>query len=106
MGPSNDYDERLRDETRFGFGFSYVYRKKLALKHPFNESKTFGEDLEFISQVLKTKAKVIHFADQEGIALHVQGHWNTARIPTQYKIPTFLLPKVFDASAQNYTSCT
>eukprot|EP00961_Rhodomonas_salina_P088364 1188343-Rhodomonas_salina.1 len=54
MGPSGDYDQRLRDETRFGFGFSYVYRKKIALKHPFNASKTFGEDLEFITEVLQT----------------------------------------------------
>ncbi len=40
---------------RYGFGFSYVYKKALALKHPFNESKTFGEDLEFVSQVLKVR---------------------------------------------------
>jgi hypothetical protein len=28
-----------------------------------------------------------------GRGLLVQGHWNTAKIPTQYRIPGFLLPK-------------
>mmetsp|Transcript_14640 Transcript_14640/g.22746 ORF Transcript_14640/g.22746 Transcript_14640/m.22746 type:complete len:109 (-) Transcript_14640:13-339(-) len=106
MGPSDSYDQKLRDETRYGFGFSYVYRKKLLEKHPFNSSKTFGEDLEWITHLLKVGTKVHHFADQNGLTLHIQGTWNTARIPTQYKIPSFLVTSIFDESAINYTRCS
>ena len=34
-----------------------------------------------------------------------QGHWNTARIPTQYKIPHFLVSRIFGDAADNYTKC-
>ena len=42
MGPSDDYDVKLRDETRYGFGFGYVYRKKLVAKVSYNATKGFG----------------------------------------------------------------
>ncbi|KAJ1479699.1 hypothetical protein T484DRAFT_1813303, partial [Baffinella frigidus] len=54
---------------------------------------------------LTLHVQVAHFADRFGLTLHVQGHWNTARIPTQYKIPAFLVPRVLGQLAVNYTRC-
>jgi len=105
MGPSSDYDKKLQDETRFGFGFSYVYRKTLATRFEFSGDKTFGEDLHFVTRVLQAGVRVHHFADDRGLCLHIQGHWNTARIPTQYKIPAFLVRQIFGQGALNYTRC-
>ena len=105
MGPSGEYDEKLRDETRYGFGFSYVYRKNIMTQHSFSRDITFGEDLHLIVRLIRSDVKIKHFTDTEGICLHIQGHWNTARIPTQYRIPTFLVPRILKASALNHTRC-
>ncbi|KAJ1479698.1 nucleotide-diphospho-sugar transferase, partial [Baffinella frigidus] len=51
MGPSGAYDAQLRDETRYGFGFTYVYRRELAIEMEYNHSQTFGEDLQWIVRV-------------------------------------------------------
>ena len=34
-----------------------------------------------------------------------QGDWNTARIPTQYRVPAFLVTSLFGPMAANYTRC-
>ena len=41
----------------------------------------------------------------EALRIGKQGHWNTARIPTQYKIPPFLVSRIFGDAADNYTKC-
>lgn len=77
-----------------GYGFSYVYKKKILSQVNFNPYK-FGEDLDFYERVEKEGFKMKQQADQEGLCLKVHHDTNLSRIFPQYRLPRFVIEKLF-----------
>mmetsp|Transcript_14923 Transcript_14923/g.46734 ORF Transcript_14923/g.46734 Transcript_14923/m.46734 type:complete len:1137 (-) Transcript_14923:126-3536(-) len=74
-----DLTDTLVNKFTYGYGFSYVYRRQLALEVWF-EDINFGEDFAFLSQVRRRKGdeSVLLLRDDSGICLHVQHGSNTS----------------------------
>ncbi|HEY9722947.1 MAG TPA: glycosyltransferase family 2 protein [Oscillatoriaceae cyanobacterium] len=82
---------------RWGFGFSYVYRKEAwqAAKFP---AMTFKEDIYFLAELLKQGCRLKCLRDRRGIVLHILHTTNTSRLIAQYAPPAFLLDELFGAA--------
>ncbi|HEY0465859.1 MAG TPA: glycosyltransferase family A protein [Polyangiaceae bacterium] len=82
-------------ETHYaGFGFSYVYRKALWQSTPFPEQDV-NEDYGMVSAALAKGCKLDHFADTQGLCLHILRQDNTSVCYPQYVLPDFILAKMF-----------
>ena len=82
-------------ETHYaGYGFSYVYRKSLWQTTPFPD-RDANEDYDFVRAALEKGCRLDHFADTEGLCLHVLRHDNTSVCFPQYVLPDFLLTRLF-----------
>merc|ERR1719310_191023 len=69
-------------QWRFGYGFSYVFRRKIGLEHIYDDIN-IGEDLNFMDGLRKSKGdgSVALFHDRSGICVHVQHGANTCGFP-------------------------
>jgi len=65
------------DEFTFGYGFSYLYRRDVALKHPFPET-FMGEDYAFLLDLQERLYSVCLLPDVDGICLRLQHGCNTS----------------------------
>jgi glycosyltransferase involved in cell wall biosynthesis len=83
-----------------GYGFSFAYTKKVAQKIDF-KNVNLAEDYAFLSKAQKEKFKVKFLEDNEGLALHIIHDMNTSSVIPQYRIPPFLMKKLF-SSADSY----
>jgi glycosyltransferase involved in cell wall biosynthesis len=82
-------------ETHYaGYGFSYVYRKALWQETPFPDQDA-NEDYGFLSAALEKGCRLDHFADTEGLCLHILRHDNTSVCYPQYVLPDFMLARLF-----------
>ena len=79
-----------------GYGFSYVFRKSMWEKAPFPHVK-FASDYGLVSDALARGCRLDHFADTEGLCLHVLRKDNMSRSFPQYLLPDFMLKKLFAA---------
>ena len=77
-----------------GYGFSYVYRKALWQKTPFPE-QDFNEDWGMVSAALAQGCRLDHFADTQGLCLHVMRGDNASICYPQYILPDFMLGRMF-----------
>lgn len=99
FGPNLEKKKALLNEKgRLGYGFSYAYRKPVALACPF-EDRDFGEDRHFYHEVQRANFTIGMDEDREGKAVHVIHEMNTSGEYPQYRIPHFLaeqyLPQFF-----------
>ena len=82
-------------ETHYaGFGFSYVYRKAVWQSSPFPDQNV-NEDYRFVSAALSNGYRLDHFADTQGLCLHVLRKDNTSVCYPQYVLPDFMLERLF-----------
>jgi glycosyltransferase involved in cell wall biosynthesis len=82
-----------------GYGFSYVYTKRLWAAGPF-EPSSFNEDGKFIQTALAGGANLAPLADDIGLCLHVlHAHTSAACFP-QYLLPDALIARHFPRFAQ------
>ena len=77
-----------------GYGFSYVFRKSMWEKAPFPPVK-YASDHGFVAAALAKGARLDHFADTQGLCLHVLRKDNMSRSFPQYLLPDFMLEKLF-----------
>lgn len=89
-------------DAHFGYGFSYVFRKKVWEKAPFPD-RDWNEDAEFALRA-NTEFRVGGVFDTKGICLHVLHPGSTSRCFPQYHLPTDLLASVLPGYADNRAS--
>jgi glycosyltransferase involved in cell wall biosynthesis len=79
---------------RLGYGYSYVYKRKVweAIKFP---EWDFAEDLYFMESAINTGFSPLFVQDHEGLCLHIIHASNLSGCFPQFMIPTFLLKKIF-----------
>jgi glycosyltransferase involved in cell wall biosynthesis len=79
-----------------GYGFSYVFQKSMWEAAPFPHVK-YASDFGFVSAAMAKGCRLDHFADTEGLALHVLRKDNMSKSFPQYLLPDFMLQKLFPA---------
>lgn len=93
FGPDQEEaKEKINQKGRFGYGFSYAYKRSLALETPFCDAD-FGEDRLFYESVLKKGYSIGFEGDIEGRAIHVIHGTNTSGEYPQYRIPRFMMER-------------
>lgn len=82
-----------------GYGFSYVFRKSAWEAAPFPPVE-YASDYGFVAGAI-AKGKVFdHFADIDGLCLHVLRTDNMSRSFPQHLLPDFMLEKLFGDAAR------
>jgi glycosyltransferase involved in cell wall biosynthesis len=79
-----------------GYGFSYVFKKSMWETAPFPHVE-YASDYGFVSAALAKGCRFDHFADCEGLALHILRRDNMSKSFPQYLLPDFMLEKLFGA---------
>jgi len=77
-----------------GYGFSYVFKKTMWETAPFPHVK-YASDFGFVSAAMAKGCRLDHFADTEGLCLHVLRKDNMSKSFPQYLLPDFMLEKLF-----------
>jgi glycosyltransferase involved in cell wall biosynthesis len=81
-------------DNHVGYGFSYVYTKRLWAAQPF-EHRSFNEDGVFATAALARGARMALPADDVGLCLHVLHAHNTSKCFPQYLLPEVLVARQF-----------
>jgi glycosyltransferase involved in cell wall biosynthesis len=79
-----------------GYGFSYVFRKSMWETAPFPHVK-YASDFGFVAAARDKGCRLDHFADTDGLCLHVLRRDNMSKSFPQYLLPDFMLEKLFPA---------
>lgn len=79
-----------------GYGFSYVFKKSMWEKAPFPHVE-YASDYGFVAAALAKGCRLDHFADRDGLCLHILRKDNMSKSFPQYLLPDFLLEKLFPA---------
>jgi glycosyltransferase involved in cell wall biosynthesis len=89
-------------DNYLGYGFTYVYRKRVWEAAPFPEV-SWGEDLPF-ARAAAARFPMLSFGDQSGLVLHVLHPKSSSSCFPQYHLPAFLVPLIFgpDQAAPSY----
>ena len=77
-----------------GYGFSYVFRKSMWVAAPF-PAVEYASDYGFVAGAIHKGCKFDHFADREGLCLHVLRTDNMSKSFPQHLLPDFMLEKLF-----------
>lgn len=88
------------DNRKWGFGFSYVYRKHVAQDIKF-EDRDWNEDGRFVRQV-RERYPCAALPDTEGLVLHVLHKSNTSSSFPQYEMPLFMLRHYFPGLIEGF----
>jgi len=81
-----------------GYGFSYVFKKSMWETAPFPHVE-YASDFGFVSAAMAKGCRLDHFADRDGLCLHILRRDNMSKSFPQYLLPDFMLEKLFGASA-------
>lgn len=81
-------------DNHLGYGFSYVYTKRLWAAQPF-EPRSFNEDGRFITAARSRGARIALATDDTGLCLHVLHAHNTSKCFPQYLLPEALVARHF-----------
>ena len=81
-----------------GYGFSYVFRRSAWEKAPFPPVE-YASDYGFVADAIAKGCTFDHFADTEGLCLHILRTDNMSRSFPQHLLPDFLLEKMFGSAA-------
>jgi len=79
-----------------GYGFSYVFKKAMWEKAPFPHVE-YASDYGFVAAGMTKGCRLDHFADIEGLCLHILRRDNMSKSFPQYLLPDFMLEKLFAA---------
>jgi hypothetical protein len=79
--------------NHLGYGFTYVYRRKIWEAHPF-PGRNLGEDAEFVAAAAAA-FPVLSIEDQSALVLHVLHANSTSSCFPQYHLPPFLIQSLF-----------
>jgi glycosyltransferase involved in cell wall biosynthesis len=104
MSPGGQLDVVQNAEhpgNTWGFGFSYVYRRRMWDAVRFDD-RSFGEDYDFVTRAFAAGFKGVLHADQAGIALHIIHSNNTSRAFPQFLLPPFLIGTLFGDKLRAY----
>ena len=88
-------------DNHLGYGFSYVYRREVWEAQPFPDDANWGEDAPFALAAAKS-FRLSHFRDVRGICVHLLHGGNTSRCFPQYRVPAFVLRRIFPAALGEY----
>jgi hypothetical protein len=77
-----------------GYGFSYVFRKSMWESAPFPLVQ-YASDSAFVLAATAKGCRIAHFADTDGLCLHILRMDNMSRSFPQYLLPPFMLEKLF-----------
>lgn len=88
-------------KKRYGYGFSYGYKKGLTEKFLFKDIN-LGEDYQFMRQAIKNNYPICSVSDEQGLAIHVTHDVNMSIVYPQYKIPSFMLNSLFPECASYF----
>jgi len=80
-------------DNYLGYGFSYVYRRSLCDSAQFADAN-HREEPAFI-EAIRTRAKIHCVDDEAGLALHLLHLQSTSACHPQYRLPGFLLARMF-----------
>jgi glycosyltransferase involved in cell wall biosynthesis len=94
----------LREKLLWGYGFSYVYRRALAMRCPF-PSLDFGEDIDFILRA-QSQGRVAHLSDRATLVVHTIHKQNLSRIFPQERLDTNTLPRALQHDNALKTAAT
>lgn len=80
-------------DNHLGYGFSYLYRRALCDQARFGEVN-LREEMPFI-QAIRAKSRMYFVDDEVGLALHLLHRQSTSSCHPQYRLPGFLMPRIF-----------
>ena len=80
-----------------GYGFSYVFLKSVWERAPF-PAVEYASDYGFVAAAIAQGARFDHFADTEGLCLHVLRTDNMSKSFPQFLLPDFMLEKLFSSA--------
>jgi glycosyltransferase involved in cell wall biosynthesis len=83
-----------QENVHLGFGFSYVFKKKVWEKGPF-PPRPWGEDTPLINAAIGNGFKIHLLNDQVGLCLHIVHGSNCSTAFPQYVIPDSLITHFF-----------
>ncbi len=86
-------------DNHLGYGFSYVYTKRLWAAGPF-EPSSFNEDCAFALAARAREANLLLLADDIGLCVHVLHACNTSASFPQYILPDALVARHFPRLAE------
>ena len=86
--------ESIFQDNHLGYGFSYVYRKKVWQANPF-AAVSFNEDTPFLKQSMAQGFQLELRADSAGLCVHFLHNTNTSVCFPQYVIPFALVQSLF-----------
>lgn len=93
FGPDQEgTKEIINQKGRFGYGFSYAYKRSIALEAPFNDAD-FEEDRLFYEAIQEKGCSIGIEGDKDGRAIHVIHETNTSGEYPQYRIPRFMMER-------------
>jgi glycosyltransferase involved in cell wall biosynthesis len=99
--PMTGVSEKQLDQTQWGYGFSYVYRKSMYPTVRF-EDLNFGSDYKWILAMRAHNYVATCFPDESGLALHMLHQSNVSSIFPQHILPHFLLTHLFGEQVLKY----
>ena len=79
-----------------GYGFSYVFNRTMWEKAPFPNVE-YASDYGFVAAAQAHGCRLDHFADTQGLCLHILRKDNMSKSFPQYLLPDFMLTKLFPA---------
>ena len=79
-----------------GYGFSYVFKRSMWEKASFPHVE-YASDHGFVAAALAKGCRLDHFADTQGLCLHILRKDNMSKSFPQYLLPDFMLEKLFPA---------
>ena len=79
-----------------GYGFSYVFKKSMWEAAPF-PNVDYASDYGFVAAAQAKGCRLDHFADTQGLCLHILRKDNMSKSFPQHLLPDFMLKKLFPA---------
>jgi glycosyltransferase involved in cell wall biosynthesis len=77
-----------------GYGFSYVFKKSMWETAPFPNVE-YASDYGFVAAALAKGCRLDHFADTQGLCLHILRNDNMSKSFPQHLLPHFMLDRLF-----------
>jgi glycosyltransferase involved in cell wall biosynthesis len=93
LGTFNAQNNARLADNYLGYGFTYVYRRRVWEANPF-PARDWGEDADFV-KAAAARFQMLSIGDQTALVLHVLHANSTSSCFPQYHLPTFLAPALF-----------
>jgi glycosyltransferase involved in cell wall biosynthesis len=90
------------DRTLWGFGFSYVFKRRVYDHATFDVTMNEGQDFSFVADCRRHGFVLDAFPDEAGLALHIVHTGNTSRAFPNYRLPAFLVSRIFGRHVDRY----